>query len=443
MKRKVLGILLVLTMLAVLFTGCSKKTVSSDGSSTSVSDEKKASGDRTLHINWLSSRNADEAVIKAIKDIAASYKEENPDLDFSFETENISDRSSYLQKLKILAASDEFPEWYDSDPDTWFADIVKEGKAYSIEDLYDELGISDKIFTISKEYARLASGELNLMTFQCNTEYFFYNKNMFKDAGIESTPATFDEFLKDCQILKDKGYTPLAMGGDWPILRYFAMVPFRLTGNDYIMNSATGKASFSETAGIKGAEFMQKLSPYFQTGWSSADYDTMVDLFASGQTAMLYNGTWVLQDLADEDGNMKEEFGCFTMPLYSDNDATASTDFFANSGIGTAISSDSMNEEMKSFIRYLFDHYAQASLKYNNLPSVMPDEETLSKLPGIYQQIIKDVSGVKTYAKCWDVVINSASVEPLEKETTSLVLGQTTPQEWAENMDEIVASESK
>ncbi|SCP99824.1 ABC transporter substrate-binding protein [Anaerobium acetethylicum] len=443
MKKKVLGILLVFTMLAGLLTGCGKEPANTGGSGTSASGEEKASGDRTLHINWLSARNADEAVIKAIKDVAASYKEENPDLDFSFETENISDRSSYLQKLKILAASDELPEWYDSDPDTWFADLVKAGKAYSIEDLYNELGVSDKIFTISKEYARLSSGELNLMTFQCNTEYFFYNKKMFQDAGITSAPGTYEEFLKDCQILKDKGYTPLSMGGDWPILRYFAMVPFRLTGNDYIMNSTAGKASFTEAAGIEGAEFMQNLSPYFQTGWSSADYDTMVDLFASGQTAMLYNGTWVLADLSDENGNLKEDFGYFTMPVYSDDDATASTDYFANSGIGTAVRSDSMDEEMKSFIHYLIDHYAKASLSYNNLPSVMPDDETMSKLSDSYQQIIKDVSGVKTYAKCWDVVINSASVEPLEKETTSLVLGHTTPQEWAKNMDEIVASENK
>ncbi len=449
MRKNVLGILLFITMIAGLFTGCGKESVSKDGNSLSTSEKSQTSKDsqtsvdRILHINWLSARSADEAVIKAVKDIAASYKDENPDLDFTFEIENISDRSSYLQKLKILAASDELPEWYDSDPDTWFADIVKDGKAYSIEDLYNELGVSDKIFTISKEYARLTSGELNLVTFQCNTEYFFYNKKMFEDTGIVSAPKTFDELLSDCQKLLDKGYTPIAMGDEWPILRYFAMVPFRLTGNDYITNASTGKLSFTDEAGIAGAEFMQKISPYLQTGWSSADYDTMVDLFASGQTAMLYNGTWVLEDLVGEDGNLKEDFGFFTMPVHTDNDVTESTDFFANSGIGTAICSDAMNEEMKSFISYLIDNYAEASLKYNNLPSVMPDEETMNNLPDIYQQIIKDVSGVKTYAKCWDVVIDSASVEPLEKETTSLVLGQTTPQEWAENMDAIVAENIK
>lgn len=399
--------------------------------------------DRELNINWLSSRSASESPILAIQDIAKQYQEENPDLDFNFEIENISDRTAYLQKLKILAASDELPEWFDSDPDTWFADIVADGKAYSFEDLYKELGMYDQIFPISKEYARLSDGSLNLMTLQCNTEYFFYNKDLFEQAGITEAPKTFDELLADCKLLQDQEIIPIAMGGDWPILRYFAQVPFRLTGNEYIENAVSGEGSFGEEAGLKGAQFMQDIAQYFQEGWSSADYDTMNDLFASGQAAIMYNGTWALEqaDMIGEDGNIKDNIGYFTMPTYSDADVTTATDFFANSGIGTAIRTDAVDDEMKAWIKYLLEHYADASLSYDQLPSVMPDEETMQSLPKVYQQIIEDVSNVKEYAKCWDVVIDSALVEPLEKETVILALGQETPEEWAANMDEYVKNQ--
>lgn len=399
--------------------------------------------DRELNINWLSSRSASESPILAIQDIAKQYQEENPDLDFNFEIENISDRTAYLQKLKILAASDELPEWFDSDPDTWFADIVADGKAYSFEDLYKELGMYDQIFPISKEYARLSDGSLNLMTLQCNTEYFFYNKDLFEQAGITEAPKTFDELLADCKLLQDQEIIPIAMGGDWPILRYFAQVPFRLTGNEYIENAVSGEGSFGEEAGLKGAQFMQDIAQYFQEGWSSADYDTMNDLFASGQAAIMYNGTWALEqaDMIGEDGNIKDNIGYFTMPTYSDADVTTATDFFANSGIGTAIRTDAVDDEMKAWIKYLLEHYADASFSYDQLPSVMPDEETMQNLPKVYQQIIEDVSNVKEYAKCWDVVIDSALVEPLEKETVILALGQETPEEWAANMDEYVKNQ--
>lgn len=399
--------------------------------------------DRELNINWLSSRSASEATILAIQDIAKQYQEENPDLDFNFEIENISDRTAYLQKLKILAASDELPEWFDSDPDTWFADIVADGKAYSFEDLYKELGMYDQIFPISKEYARLSDGSLNLMTLQCNTEYFFYNKDLFEQAGITEAPKTFDELLADCKLLQDQEIIPIAMGADWPILRYIAQVPFRLTGNEYIENAVSGEGSFGEEAGLKGAQFIQDIAQYFQEGWSSADYDTMIDLFASGQAAIMYNGTWALDqaDMIGEDGNIKDNIGYFTMPTYSDADVTTATDFFANSGIGTAIRTDAVDDEMKAWIKYLLEHFADASLSYDQLPSVMPDEETMQSLPKVYQQIIEDVSNVKEYAKCWDVVIDSALVEPLEKETVILALGQETPEEWAANMDEYVKNQ--
>lgn len=431
MKRKI-AILLAAIMSVSIFSGCGNS-----GAGTG-SEKEEDTNKESLFIHYMTTRNETDPVILTMQDIAGSYQEENPDLNFTFEVESIPDRTSYLQKLKILGASDELPEWFESDPDTWLASIAEQGKVYDINDLYDELGVQDKIFDISKEYAKLSDDSLWLMTFQCNTEYFFYHKDMFKDAGITEEPATFEEFMEVCEKLKEKGYTPLAVGSDWPPLRYFAMIPFRMTGNSYIENAVSGNGSFGEEAGLMGAEFMQKLGDYFQMGWTTADSNTMNDLFTSGQTAMIYNGTWGLADMTDENKELIDDIDYFTMPIYSADDVTAPTDFFANSGIGTAIRADTMTDQMKDFVGYLLDNYAETALSYNLLPSVMPDEKTISNLPEIYQQIIKDVEGVNQYAKCWDVVIDSASVEPLEKETTSLILGEITPEEWAANMDEIV-----
>ena len=40
----------------------------------------------------------------------------------------------------------------------------------------------------------------------------YYNKDLFKEAGIESEPQTWDEFLEDCKKLKDAGIQPIVMG---------------------------------------------------------------------------------------------------------------------------------------------------------------------------------------------------------------------------------------
>jgi multiple sugar transport system substrate-binding protein len=41
-----------------------------------------------------------------------------------------------------------------------------------------------------------------------------YNKRAFAKAGIEALPATFDEFLADCEKLKAAGVTPIALKND-------------------------------------------------------------------------------------------------------------------------------------------------------------------------------------------------------------------------------------
>ena len=42
---------------------------------------------------------------------------------------------------------------------------------------------------------------------------FWYNKDLFAQAGITTPPATWDEFLADIDKLKDAGITPIAVGG--------------------------------------------------------------------------------------------------------------------------------------------------------------------------------------------------------------------------------------
>lgn len=441
--KRLASVLLCAALSISTFAGCNDGTPSSGVQSGEPGKSSETAATGKLSINYLTSRSTDEAVIKSLTDIAANYKKDHPD--FSFEVESITDRTSYLQKLKILASSDELPEWFESDPDTFFADLVKEGAVANIEELYQELGVSDKFFNISKEYARLpGTGELYLMTWQCNAEYFFYNKDLFQKAGVTELPATMNSLLEVCAKLKNAGIIPIStVSGDWPVLRYFAMLPFRLSGNDYIVDASAGTASFGSDTGIKGAEYMQNLAQYFQTGYSSADYDTMVDLFVGNQAAILYNGTWVLPDLLDKDtGDLRSDFGYFKMPTYSGSDKTGASDYFANSGIGTAIPQKYMNQDMKDYLKYVFDHYADICLNdYHTLPSIQPS--STDGLPSIYQDILKDVTSVNTYAKCWDVVIDAASLETLNKSTTELCLGEITPQQWADSLDASVKDNKK
>lgn len=122
-----------------------------------------------LVINYISARGETDAALKTLKKLAEDYKKDHPD--FEFNVESIADRETYLQKIKILASSNELPDWFDADPEAFFEGLCKKDLIYSVDDLYDELGIKDKFFDIALNYPKLSDGSNYLMTWQGNVEY--------------------------------------------------------------------------------------------------------------------------------------------------------------------------------------------------------------------------------------------------------------------------------
>ena len=127
---------------------------------------------------------------------------------------------------------------------------------------------------------------------------FWYNKDLFAQAGIDAPPATWDELLEDVQTLKDAGITPIAVGaGDkWPAHFWYSYLMVRLGGAD-AMNQIAADNNFSVPdvidAGEKVAELVA-LEPFqdgfLGAGWDAPDGES--GTMASGGAAMDLMGQW-------------------------------------------------------------------------------------------------------------------------------------------------------
>lgn len=441
MKLKNLAVLSMAAVLCVMTTGCGADNGKDSAKKDSTGEEPKQTSQAEqdsdeLVINYVSARGETDAALNAIKKIAGMYKEDHPN--FEFNVESIADRATYLQKIKILASSNELPDWFDADPEAFFEGLCKKGLIYSIDDLYDELDLKDKFFDIALNYPKLSDGSNYLMAWEGNVEYFWYHKDMFQEAGIEGTPKTLNELLDACEKLKGAGITPISAGNYDMIMRYPAFKAFRMEGNDFIDNARMGKKKFDSETGIASGEFFQQIAQYYNEGWTNSDATAQMDLFLNKGAAILYTGTWDTPDLTDENMVLKDDISMFKLPMDTDNDATTENDYYAHCGIGTAILKDSMTPAMKDFIKYLWENFADTAMyDFNMLPSMMPSNP--EQLPELSQQILSDLENCGTFAQCWDVRLDPSTNEVYRKELANLGMGESTPEEFCKRMDEAVA----
>jgi sn-glycerol 3-phosphate transport system substrate-binding protein len=91
--------------------------------------------------------------------------------------------------------------------------IGAKGVVYPVADLFDKYGVkfnaSDYIAGVRNFYAN-SKGRMIGAPFNSSTPVMYYNKDIFKKAGIKNPPKTWEEFEETAAILKKAGYAALA-----------------------------------------------------------------------------------------------------------------------------------------------------------------------------------------------------------------------------------------
>lgn len=130
-------------------------------------------------------------------------------------------------------------------------------------------------------------------------EGFWYNKDLFAQAGISETPTTFDELKTDIKKLKDAGITPVAVGaGDkWPAAHWWYQFALHSCSPD-TLKAGTGSFDFSDPCWVEAGQQLKDfigIDP-FQDGFLGTPAQTgagsSAGLVANGQAAMELMGDW-------------------------------------------------------------------------------------------------------------------------------------------------------
>jgi raffinose/stachyose/melibiose transport system substrate-binding protein len=187
---------------------------------------------------------------------------------------------------------------------------------------------------------------------------FWYNKDLFAEAGIEETPTTWDGLLETVQQLKDAGITPMAVGAgaQWPAHFYYAYLLLRVGGPD-AMTQLAADGDFSQPPFIEAGNELQRLLDLepFQDGYLAAPWpgpDGEAGYMATGQAAMDLMGQWAPGefDNSSPDGEIGFELGWFPFPSV-DGGAGAQTDVFGGAD-GIVVGRDAPPEAVE-FLQYI------------------------------------------------------------------------------------------
>lgn len=296
MKKKILSVLLCTAMVASLAVGCGG----------SKSNSESGSSDKLVYWSmWEATEPQGQAIQEAID---AYTKETGVEVDVQFKGRT-GIREGLESALKSGTNIDMFDEDIDRVNGTWGSYLM------DLEDLAKE---NDYEATANKGLIQacrdVAGGTLKSIPYQPNVFAFFYNQDLFDQAGIKETPKTWDEFLDVCQKLKDAGITPMTMDDAYAtcVIGYHLG---RYVGEEGVKKIVT-EGLWDDPAVLQMAKDIEELASkgYFSenVGTNVWPNGQNVEL-AGGQVAMYLNGSWLPNEVKATAGP-DFKWGCFAYP---------------------------------------------------------------------------------------------------------------------------------
>jgi len=141
----------------------------------------------------------------------------------------------------------------------------------------------------------------------------FYNKDLFAEAGITSTPANWDQFLDVCQQLLDAGITPMTIDSAYMPPK-FGYILTRVVGVDRALE-IFANFDFSDPGILRTCQILEEL---VDRGFISPRAATNVypegqaSEFAMETVAIILCGTWLPNELREINPDLS--WGSFAWP---------------------------------------------------------------------------------------------------------------------------------
>jgi multiple sugar transport system substrate-binding protein/raffinose/stachyose/melibiose transport system substrate-binding protein len=301
--------------MALTLAACSGGT---PAGTTPASTSASASAPVTMTF-WHNSTTGDGK--KYWEDTVAAFQKEHPNVTINIQAIQNEDMDG---KLQTALASSDGPTIFMARGGGKLADVVAADQVMDITDKITpevKTALGDGIFS-----AFTIEGKIYGMPSSVLPGGIYYSKDLFKEAGIESTPTTFEELSAAVTKLKAKNIEPIALGGKdaWPAAHWYYFFALRDCSQATLDKAAADK-DFSDACWLKAGEDLKAFTATepFNKGYLTTSAQqgagSSAGMIANHKAAMELMGAWdpgVIADLTP-DKKALPDLGWFPFPAVS------------------------------------------------------------------------------------------------------------------------------
>lgn len=415
MKKK-LSVLAVMLACILLVAGCGTETPEADG------------GDAKTIVYW-SMWESTEPQGQAIREAVDAYVAATGNVvDLQFKG-----RTGIREGLEPALVGGMTIDLFDEDIDrvniTWGEYIM------DLEDLVAASGYEATANAgLIAACRAVGGGRLKSIPYQPFVFAWFYNEDIFDEAGVTDVPKTWDEFLDVCAKVKDAGYIPIT-SDDAYIDTLFGYALGRYIGEEGVTDVVVNGRWAEEPAVLKVAQKYEELASlgYFSPNIASNVWPAGQNgELAMGEVAMYLNGSWLPNEVRDIAGPAFR-WGCFNFPAVEGGKTGLDTANFGAQVFGINKNSK-VAEEAFEIIKYITQGEYDALLSEMSLG--IPADARNTKWPEVLAAV-KPVMDALRVRWSWAANVQAnVDIFPVLKENfTKLCAGRITAQQFVDAME--------
>ncbi|WP_037578543.1 extracellular solute-binding protein [Phaeacidiphilus oryzae] len=344
--------------------------------------------------------------------------------------------ADYQQKLQTIIGTSQAPDVFFNWGGGSIQPFVKAGLLMPLDDMIQKNPKLKSSFLPSVfNTAEIGGKAYGIPMRGTQPVLLFNNKSVLKQAGITSSPATWNDLLTDVGKLKAKGVTPIALGGgdQWPTLMWFEYLYDRIAGPGLFQKALAGdKSQWSSPDSRKALSMLQQLKA---AGAFGSNFDSVkftdngsTKLLATGKAGFELMGSWEYSTAQSIDPTFaKSGLGYAAFPTVPGGKGDTANLVGNTNNFYSVLKSTKHADAIAKFLTLMYsDEFVKAQLSIGNLPTTTNTPQFLSQAddPAYDQYQYGLVKQAPAFQLSWDQAYPPNDITPIHTAVGQFLDGQ-------------------